>query len=295
MILDVKNLVRSYGYRKPVLEGVSLQIGKGEVVGLLGRNGAGKTTLIRLIMGMLQPHAGFVRVFELDPVSDPVAVKRRIGYVAEDQVLPGYLSIEELLAFHRSLFPDWDADLERQLLSKFQSKLSVKLKTLSKGEARQIALICAVCHRPEFLVLDEPGGGLDPAARRAFLEMTVRLLTRDGTTILFSSHYMDDIERIAGRVVLLDGGKVLLDSATDALREDHCIAAIPESPAVLAGQLTAIPGCVHARMHAGIWHCLFQGRPEDVHISISNRIGQDKSVVCSRLPLEEMFIQLVGD
>lgn len=289
MILEVESMVRAYDRFKPVLNGVSFGIEKGEVVGLLGRNGTGKTTLIRLIMGMLHPHAGAVRVFGLDPVKDPVAVKRRIGYVAEDQVLPWYLTIEEIVAFHRTLFAEWDHDLERQLLSKFEGQLGAKISTLSKGEARQIALVCAVCHHPEFLVLDEPGGGLDPAVRRAFLEMTVQLLNREGTTILFSSHHMGDIERIAGRVVLLDGGKVLVDSELDALREQHCVA-------VFRGALDPmeIAGCVRSRVHAGMWRSVFRGRPEQVEESIAKRMnGVD--VQCTRVPLEEMFIELVGD
>jgi len=291
MILVVQNLVRAYERFKPVLNGVSFEIQKGEVVGLLGRNGAGKTTLIRLIMGMLHPHGGAVRVFGLDPVKDPVAVKRRIGYVAEDQALPGYLTIEEIVAFHRTLFDEWDRDLERQLLARFEGRLGTRIWTLSKGEARQIALICAVCHRPEFLVLDEPAGGLDPAVRREFLEMTVHLLNREGTTILFSSHHMSDIERIAGRVVLVDGGKVLLDSELDALREDYCVAVLSGADAL---DPMEIEGCMRSRLHAGSWRGVFRGSPEKVEEWIARRMN-GREVSCTRVPLEEMFIELVGD
>jgi ABC-2 type transport system ATP-binding protein len=175
----------------------------GEVVGIIGRNGAGKTTLIRIAMGMLFPNAGSVRVFGLSPTVDPVAVKKRIGYVAEEQVLPTGSSIAALIALHRYLFPAWDDELARELLDWFRLTVRAKIGQLSKGEARQVALLCAVCHRPELLILDEPAGGLDPAARREFLETSIQLLNREGTAILFSSHYMNDVERLAGRVVLL--------------------------------------------------------------------------------------------
>jgi ABC-2 type transport system ATP-binding protein len=236
-VLEFRDIARSYKRNKPVLSGVNFSLNKGEVVGLLGRNGAGKTTLIRIAMGMLSPQSGSVRIFGISPFDDPVAVKKRIGYVAEDQLLPAYCSIAELTALHRALFPRWDSSMERQILERFKLSPKSKIKTLSKGQARQIALLCAICHRPEFLILDEPAGGLDPVARREFLELSIQLLNMDGTTILFSSHQMTDVERIGGRIVLLHGGKVQLDRSLDSLREETCLAYIPKSvtsdPAVL--------------------------------------------------------------
>ncbi len=118
-IVEFDNIVRAYTKGKQALNGVSFSIEEGEVVGLLGRNGAGKTTLIRIAMGMLYPHSGSVRMFGLSPTQDPVAVKKRIGYVAEEQTLPAGSSIAELIAFHRYLFPSWDGSLERQILERF--------------------------------------------------------------------------------------------------------------------------------------------------------------------------------
>lgn len=220
-ILEFDSVVREYKRGIPVLDGVSFSLAEGEVVGLLGRNGAGKTTLIQIAMGLLYPQGGFVRVFGLSPTKDPVAVKKRIGYVAEDQVLPARSSIAELIAFHQYLFDRWDEELERQILERFGLARTSKIGSLSKGQARAVALLCAVCHRPELLILDEPAAGLDPAARREFLEVAIRFLNREGATILFSSHYMNDVERIGGRVVMLDGGKVRIDSDLDRLREKY--------------------------------------------------------------------------
>ena len=169
-VLDFRAIERSFKRNVPVLNGVTFALQAGEVAGLLGRNGAGKTTLIRIAMGMLFPHGGSVRVFGASPTEDPVAIKRRIGYVAEDQVLPPGSRIAELIALHRYLFPRWDGALEHQLLDRFALQPASRIKHLSKGQARQVALLCAVCHRPELLLLDEPAGGLDPAARREFLE-----------------------------------------------------------------------------------------------------------------------------
>ncbi len=293
-VLEFENVARSYTRSLPILNGVSFAVAPGEVVGLLGRNGAGKTTLIRIAMGMLRAHGGSVRVFGMSPVDDPVAVKRRVGYVAEDQVLPASCSIAELTALHRYLFPRWDGGLERELLQRFGLEPGARIKTLSKGQARQVALLCAVCHRPELLILDEPAGGLDPAARREFLETSIQLLNREGTSILFSSHHMTDVERIGGRVVLLDGGRVRLDRDLARLREEVCVAMLPRASAPDTGTLERLPGCLHARPVFDDWHAVFEGEPRAVERQLSESLGVS-GTRCVRVPLEELFIEMVGN
>ena len=292
-VLDFRAIERSFKRNVPVLNGVTFALQAGEVAALLGRNGAGKTTLIRIAMGMLFPHAGCVRVFGASPTADPVGIKRRIGYVAEDQVLPPGSSIAELIALHRYLFPRWDGALERELLDRFALPPASRIKHLSKGQARQVALLCAVCHRPELLLLDEPAGGLDPAARREFLETSIQLLNREGTAILFSSHQMTDVERIGGRVVLLDQGKVRLDRDLDRIREDICIAVVPRSSAPDAAAVERIPGCLRVRQVFDDWHAVMEGTPETARGQLAESLGID-GIRCVRVPLEDLFIELVG-
>jgi ABC-2 type transport system ATP-binding protein len=293
-ILEFRNISRSFKKGVPVLNGVTFAMTEGEVLGLLGRNGAGKTTLIRIAMGMLFPHARAVRVFGLSPTDEPVAVKKRIGYVAEDQVLPVGSSIADLIALHRYLFPTWDQTLERQLLDRFGLSASAKIKHLSKGQARQAALVCAVCHRPELLILDEPAGGLDPAARREFLETSIQLLNREGTAILFSSHHMSDVERIGGRVVLLDDAKVRLDRRLDQIHEDHCVAMIPRGRIPNSAAIESVPGCLRARPVFDDWHAVFEGTPDAVKRRLREALGID-GIRCVSVPLEELFVELVGN
>jgi ABC-2 type transport system ATP-binding protein len=292
-ILEFENIVRAYKKGLPVLNGVSFSLAEGEVVGLLGRNGAGKTTLIRIAMGLLYPQEGRVRVFGLSPTDDPVAVKQRIGYVSEDQILPPGSSIGELIGFHRYLFPRWDGDLERQLMDRFGLSPKAKIQKLSKGQARQVALLCAICHRPDLLLLDEPGGGLDPAARREFLEASIQLLNREGSAILFSSHHMSDVERLGGRVVLLDQGKVCLDRNLDEIREDLCVAVIPQARAREAGVLEKVAGCLRVHAIGDDWHAVFHGSPEEVGARLEASLGTSR-IQCVRVPLEDLFIELVG-
>ena len=293
-LLGLRDVVRGFGGGTPVLNGVTLSVQREEIVGLLGRNGAGKTTLLHLAMGMLHPHAGSVRVFGLSPREHPVAVKKRIGYVAEDQVLPPAAAIGDLFALHRKLFPSWDAALERQLTDRFGLRdLRRTMRTLSKGEARQVALVCAVCHRPGLLILDEPAGGLDPAARREFLETSIQLLNREGTSIIFSSHHMGDVERLGGRVVLLDGGTIRLDAELDALREQHCVAMIPRAPGLDQAAIARLPQCLRVRTVGNAFHAVFHGQPELMQWQLRDTLGV-ADARCERVPLEELFVELVG-
>lgn len=292
-MVDFDDIYRSYKRGVPVLEGVTFSLGKGEVVGLLGRNGAGKTTLVRIAMGMLAPQKGAVRVLGMDPRRKPVEVKRRVGFVAEEQVLPGFLRVREILALHRELFPTWDRSLEEELLGIFEIPGSSKIKSLSKGQARQVALLCAMAHRPELLILDEPAGGLDPAIRREFLETSIRYLADSGSSILFSSHYMGDVERMASRIVMLDGGRVFLDSPLDELQEEYSLALVPRDGGVTREQLLALPGCLAVRERPEAIHAILRAEPGVGARLLGESLGL-AHVRCQAIPLEEIFIELLG-
>jgi ABC-2 type transport system ATP-binding protein len=292
-VLEFRDIARAFQKDKPVLDGVTFSMQEAEVVGLLGRNGAGKTTLLRIAMGMLFAQRGSVRVFGMSPQDDPVAVKKRIGYVAEDQTFPPFASVGDLISLHEHLFPKWDNGLARELMDRFSLTANSRIGKISKGQARQVALLCAVCHRPELLLLDEPAGGLDPAARREFLETSIQLLNREGTAILFSSHYMPDVERIGGRVVVLADGKVRLDHELDSLREGYCIAMLPRISAPNSSVLERIPGCLRVRPVREDWHAVFEGSPDAVQSKVRQAIGAN-GVHCVTVPLEELFIELLG-
>lgn len=292
-VLEFEGVERAYIMEAPVLNGVTFSVARGEVVGLVGRNGAGKTTLLRIAMGMLHPQRGSVRVFGLSPTERPVEVKKHIGYVAEDQILPRGSSLGQLIDFYRYLFPQWDSALEKEILERFALDRKRVVMKLSKGEARSVALLCAVCHRPELLILDEPAAGLDPAARREFLEVAVQFLNRGGATILFSSHQMNDLERISGRLVMLDGGKVFLDSETDDLRENYCVAIFAANNGVTAERLMHVPGCVRVRLVFGDWHAVFRATAEETERRLADSLGAD-AASCTRVNLEDLFVELAG-
>jgi len=292
-IIDFDNVHRSYRKDVPVLNGVTFSVEAGEVVGLLGKNGAGKTTLIRVALGLLETQKGRVRVFGLDPRRDGVQVKQRIGYVAEDQNLPSFLTVAEVIALHRSLFPNWDNQLARELSANFPLPPNARISRLSKGQARQVALLCAVAHRPELLLLDEPAGGLDPAARREFLETAIRLLSDGGTTIVFSSHHLTDVERLARRVVMIHDGYLFLDSEVDDLKEGYSLALIPNAAALAPRDLLRLAGCVGARRRDDFVHAIFKKDSQSTQALLAHELGIAYTR-CAPLALEDMFVELVG-
>jgi len=291
-VVELTGVSRGYGQQE-VLTSLDLRVAKGEVVGLLGRNGAGKTTLIHLIMGLIKPWQGKVEVFGLDPLMDPVQVKSRIGYVAEDQELPPGLKVSQVIKYHQELFPHWDNDHANRLAQQFDLPPARKIKDLSKGQARQVALLCAVCHRPELLILDEPAGGLDPAARREFLETSIQLLVDQEATILFSSHHMSDVERMASRLVMIHDNQKWIDSDVDTIREGYCLAQISVDGPLTGEDLLALDGCLCARQHGDSWHGVFEQDPETCTRRLKDHMAVD-SLVCRTINLEEMFIELAG-
>ncbi len=291
-VLAFTDIVRYYRHGCNVLDGVNFGVGAGEVVGLLGKNGAGKTTLIQIALGVLHAQRGSVAVFGIDPATDPLQVKQQIGYVAEDQILPEFLQVNEILTLHRGLFPSWDVELEKQLLERFHIRTGAKIKELSKGEARQVALLCAVAHRPKLLLLDEPAGGLDPAVRREFLETSIQLLLDAGSTILFSSHHMTDVERLAGRIIMLHGGKVLVDDSLDNLQERFSMVLFPLDGGMTEERARSLPGCIAVRRRNGSIHAILRmGKNEG--LAATRQATGLHNIRSENIPLEEMFIELL--
>jgi ABC-2 type transport system ATP-binding protein len=244
-------------------------------------------------MGMIEPQKGRVKIFGLDPRQESLEVKRRVGYVSEDQILPPFLTVGETIDLHRGLFPHWDDEMEHRLRDRFSLSRGAKIKNLSKGQARQVALVCAMCHRPELLLLDEPAGGLDPSARREFLETSIQYLNEEGATILFSSHYMSDVERLADRIVMLHEGRVLIDEPLDQLQERYSLALIPNEARAGKDQLLGLEACLGVRERAEVLHVIFKSDPDTSQAALERELGI-KAARCSTIALEEMFIELAG-
>jgi ABC-2 type transport system ATP-binding protein len=281
-IVKLDHVTRRYG-GKLALNDVSLEVPRGGVLGLVGANGAGKTTLIRHILGLLRAQVGTVRVFGLDPVADAVAVLARVGYLSEDRDLPPWITVDELLKYSRSFYPQWDRAYAEQLREKFQLSPKSRIRTLSKGELAKAGLLVALAHRPELLVLDEPSSGLDPVVRREILEAIVRAVGDEGRTVLFSSHLLDEISRVSDRVAMLANGRLVLSGDLQDVLECHRRVVIrmpgPAAPA-LAGALTITGGPCE-------WTVICNGRMEQFRQSV--RLGRGEILEESHATFEEIF------
>jgi ABC-2 type transport system ATP-binding protein len=219
-VINVSELTRRFG-AKTALDSVSVSMPRGAVYGLVGANGAGKTTLIKHILGLLRAESGSVRVFGLDPVADPVAVLSHIGYLSEENDLPGWMSVDELIRYSRAFYPAWDDEYAEGLRQRFALDPAAKIKTLSKGQKARMGLLIALAYRPDLLVLDEPSSGLDPIVRRDILGAIIRTIAHEGRTVLFSSHLLEEVEQVADHVTMINRGKIVLSAALGAIREMH--------------------------------------------------------------------------
>ncbi|MEA3247510.1 MAG: ABC transporter ATP-binding protein [Gemmatimonadota bacterium] len=219
-LVDVAGLTRRFGART-ALDAVTFSMQPGAVHGLIGVNGAGKTTLIRHLLGLLRAESGTVRVFGLDPVAEPVAVLSRVGYLSEENDLPGWMRVDELIRYSRAFYPAWDDSYAEELRQAFALDPAATVKTLSRGQKARLGLLLALAFRPPLLVLDEPSSGLDPVVRRDIVGAVIRSVADEGRTVLFSSHLLDEVEEVADHVTMIDHGRILVSGPQAEVRESH--------------------------------------------------------------------------
>lgn len=191
----------------------------GEVVGLVGPNGVGKTTLLRLLAGIDKPDTGTVSVLGMHPVKDYVEVRSRCAFMTDDQPVFS-MRIRQLLKLVSGYYPSWDAEHVDELLKRFELDPKAYTQALSRGQGTRLRLLIAMAFRPDLLLLDEPGAGLDLAGRRELLKSVVEIAGGGQRSVIISSHHLGDIERICDRLLVLNNGQVLRDGAADELIED---------------------------------------------------------------------------
>ena len=214
--VSLQGLRVAFGAQR-VLDGLDWSLPSGQVVGLLGRNGAGKTTLIEALLGLREPDAGTALLFGQPSQALPDDVRARIGYVPQRSDLFEWLTADQLLAYFRSFYPRWNTAKVDGLMSRWDIARDKPIRKLSGGQQQRLSIIRALAHEPELLVLDEPVASLDPAGRRDFLGELVDQVVDRRTTIVFSTHILSDLERVAVDVAFLSGGRIALHSPLDDL------------------------------------------------------------------------------
>jgi ABC-2 type transport system ATP-binding protein len=284
-VIEIRNVTRQFGAKR-ALDNVSLEVPRGIVYGLVGANGAGKTTLIRHVLGLLQAQRGSVRVLGLDPVAEPVSVLSRVGYLSEQGDLPGWMRVDELLRYTQAFYPTWDARYAAQLREQFALDPAAKVKNLSKGQKARTGLLLALAYRPELLVLDEPSSGLDPIVRRDILGAIVRTIAEEGRTVLFSSHLLDEVERVADRVAMLREGRLVFSGPLDDVQQSHQRFTLRfEEP---RSQAPALEGVLSWEGRGREWIAVARGEREALLVAAAS-VGAE--VIEQRpLSLDEIFL-----
>ena len=213
-----ERLTKYYG-KKAVVNGLSLSVPKGTVYGFLGRNGAGKSTTIKMLTGMVRPDSGTARLLGEDSQILKPETRSRVTYLAEGHPLYNWMTVGQAVRFTRAFYRTWNDGLLERILDHFELSRKAKLRRLSNGQRAQVSLALAVAPDPELLILDDPTLGLDTVVRRDFLESMIQIIQRQGRTILFSSHILGDVERVADRIGVLVDGVLRADCPTDVFKE----------------------------------------------------------------------------
>jgi ABC-2 type transport system ATP-binding protein len=219
--LSFENLSQRYG-RLEALHGLSLTVPRGSLYALLGPNGAGKTTAIHVLMNLLAPSEGHSAMLGVDSTHLGPAEFAQIGYVSENQKLPGWMSVDQLCAFCKPLYRTWDDDMCRKLVRQFNLPLDRKVKSLSRGMKLKAAMVTALSFHPRLLVLDEPFSGLDVAVRDEMVRGMLELAEQDEWTLFVSSHDLEEIENLVDRVGFLNEGRLVLSEELEHLRARFC-------------------------------------------------------------------------
>ena len=217
--IQTRNLTKTFEGGTVALSGLDLTIPRGVVYGLMGRNGAGKTTALRLLMGLLRPDRGEARLLGVDMCNAPREARGRVAYVSQSQQLPGWMTLPELCRYASHFYQNWQHEFARDLCQRWGMSETRPVGTLSGGEQRKAAILLALAPKPEVLLLDEPAAGLDPISRRELIDELINLLSIEGgCTVVYSTHIISDLERIADQVGILDRGHLQLNRSLDELK-----------------------------------------------------------------------------
>ena len=216
--IELCGIAKSYG-KKHVLTGLDFSVPKGSVVGLLGTNGAGKTTLIKCALGLIRPQEGDARLLGESAWTLSGDAKMRIGYVPQIIRLYPWMKVRHLIEYTAAFYPNWNPALVAKLVQEWSIPMDDRIGPLSVGQQQKLAILLALGHEPELLLLDEPAASLDPLARRQFLQMIIDMAEPGKRTVLFSTHITSDLERVADRVAILKSGRIEWYGLLDDLKE----------------------------------------------------------------------------
>jgi ABC-2 type transport system ATP-binding protein len=277
-----------YYDRRRVVDTLDLRVPQGSVYGLLGRNGAGKSTIIKMLLGMVHADYGRTEVLGEDCARLRPETRGRIAYLAEGHPLYRWMTVGQAARFAGAFYPNWNSQLLEQILDHFELSRGAKIRRLSNGQRAQVSLALAVASDPELLILDDPTLGLDTVVRRDFLESLIQIIQRRGRTILFSSHILGDVERVADRIGILVDGVLRVDCPTDYFKESirKLVLQFAQSPPEV---FPPCPGLVSSRQVGNKLEAVIVGY-NDEHRQLAEALRPHMLEVIE-LNLEDAFIE----
>ena len=264
---------------------LDLTVPTGAVYGLIGPNGAGKTTTLDLIMGMGAVEGGTIEVFGMDHTRDEVAIKRRVGYVSPELSFAAWGRIDKLFKFLKPYYPTWDDARALELLRRFDLLQDGTISTLSLGNRTRLALVAALAHKPDLLILDEPTTGLDPIGKHHFFEEMMALMQDEACSVLISSHNLVDLERYADHIGIIQKGRMLLETRVDQIADRYRIADVQlHNGSVLPARLKVL------RREGPRARVLIDREAEPAVFGPGVEVIHESGIT-----LEELFIALAGE
>jgi len=287
-VIETTNLCRDFGRRR-VVHDLNLRVRRGTVYGLLGVNGSGKTTTIKMLMGHLRPTAGTVSILGRSYKADLVDIRQRVGYVSENRYLYDWMTVHETLRFAAAFHATWDWAKAQALVTHMELDPTMKVKHLSRGNRARLCLIVALAFNAELLILDEPTSGLDPIVRRDFIENVLTEIEREGRTVLFSSHLVEEIERVADWVGIIHNGHLNVNAPLGEVK-----ASVKKVRFVLNGQepdFSAIEGLLRVEKQARERILMVKSLTDEILSELRHWSVSDPEVIS--LSLEDVFVESV--
>lgn len=277
-VIQTRGLTKYFG-SKPAVYELNLDVPRGCVFAFLGRNGSGKTTTIRMLMGLVQPTRGTGSILGHDIRSLTPEIRARIGYLTEEHQLYGWMNVKECGEFQSDFFPKWNSKIFHGVIGHFGLKSKAKVKDLSRGERAGLCLALTLAPEPEILMLDDPGLGLDPVARRALVESMIYLTRKSDRTIFFSSHHLSDVERVADYIAVFD--RSTLRACCPLEQFQNRVQQVRLRFAGVPPPLPKIPGLLQAIRTEG-----------ELRVTCVHYNGESEKILRSLAPVEMETVQL---
>lgn len=279
--IKITNLTKHYGKARGIID-LNLTVPEGGIFGFIGPNGAGKSTTIRTLLGLISPSGGSAQIFGMDIVQEKEAILQRVGYLPSEAAFYPGMKVKDILKFSADLRKSRCSNEAKELCERLQLDVSRKVDDLSFGNRKKVAIVCALQHSPDLLILDEPTGGLDPLMQREFFEI-LRERNQEGTTIFLSSHILSEIQRNCTQAAVIREGRIIACDSVDALSRTSA-KRVTVHGNVAVDQLEGV--CDRTDLGESV-SFLYSGAMEDLLRTLA--AGQVSDLTVSEPDLEEIF------